>query len=101
MATLTPQTLRAHRDERLLEIVWPDQRVDRLSYYDLRCGCPCAVCVDEITGKALLRRESIPADVHAQGVAFVGNYALRVDWSDGHSTGIYTWDRLRELGGGA
>jgi DUF971 family protein len=98
MPTMTPRMLRALRDERIFEIVWPDERVDRLTFYELRCGCPCAVCVDEITGKALLRRESVPSDVHAAGVAYVGNYALRFDWSDGHSTGIYTWDRLRSLG---
>ncbi len=98
MSVLTPKNLRALREERILEIVWPDERIDRLTYYDLRCGCPCAVCVDEISGRQLLKREQIPQDVHAKGVAFVGNYALRVDWSDGHSTGIYTWDRLRQLG---
>jgi DUF971 family protein len=98
MPTLTPQKLRALRDERLLEVVWPDERVDRFTFYDLRCACPCAVCVDEITGRPLLVPSKIPADIHARGVEFVGNYALRIDWSDGHSTGIYTWDRLRGLG---
>lgn len=96
-STLVPTTLRALREDRLLEIVWPDGRTDRLSYFDLRCGCPCAVCIDEITGRQILKRETVPADVHALGMAFVGNYAIRVDWSDGHSTGIYTWVRLRHM----
>ncbi len=96
--SLVPQTLRALREQHQLEVVWPDERVDRLSYYGLRCACPCAVCIDEITGRQLLRPENVPADVEAKAVAFVGNYALKIDWSDGHSTGIYTWDRLRSLG---
>lgn len=97
-AVPTPTTLRANRAERLLEVVWPDGRVDRLSYFDLRCGCPCAVCIDEITGRQILQPTQVSPEVEAKAVAFIGNYALKIEWSDGHSTGIYTWQRLRGLG---
>jgi DUF971 family protein len=36
-------------------------------------------------------------DVHPLSVEYVGEYALRFDWSDGHRTGIYPWDYLREI----
>ena len=36
----------------------------------------------------------------ATGAELVGNYAIRIDWSDGHSSGIYSWAFLRELHGG-
>lgn len=94
----SPTTLRTRKEQALLEVVWPDERTDQLPYYELRCACPCAVCIDEMTGRQLLRPESVPRDVHPDAMAFVGNYAVRISWSDGHATGIYTWDRLRRMG---
>lgn len=93
-----PQAIRVQQQQRALEIVWPDCGSRPISFFDLRCGCPCAVCVDEITGRPLLKPETIPADIHPRNIGFVGNYAIRVEWSDGHATGIFTWERLRELG---
>jgi ATP-binding protein involved in chromosome partitioning len=61
---------------------------------DLRLACPCAACVEEMTGRPLLDPRSVPADVRPLSVALVGAYGLRIDWSDGHGTGIYTFERL-------
>lgn len=85
-------------DDRELEVVWEDDLVTRIRYSDLRAECPCAVCVDEWTGKRILRDDSIEADVRPISIALVGNYAVKFNWSDGHSTGIYTFERLREIG---
>ena len=63
----------------------------------LRLECPCAVCVDELTGRRTLQPATIPDDVHPAAIEPVGRYAIQVYWSDGHSTGIYTWERLRAL----
>jgi DUF971 family protein len=60
----------------------------------LRLACPCAACVDEMSGRALLDPVSIPGDVRPVSLALVGAYGLRVQWSDGHGTGIYTFQRL-------
>lgn len=98
MTTLAPQTIRVLKEQQMLEVVWPDLGGSPIPFFELRCGCPCAVCVDEITGRPLLKPETIPADIHPRGIGFVGNYAIRVEWSDGHSTGIFTWERLRDLG---
>jgi ATP-binding protein involved in chromosome partitioning len=62
---------------------------------ELRLACPCAACVDEMSGRALLDPVTVPADVRPVSVALVGAYGLKVQWSDGHSTGIYTFQRLR------
>ena len=60
----------------------------------LRLACPCAACVDEMSGRALLDPAAIPSDVRPVSLALVGAYGLRVQWSDGHGTGIYTFQRL-------
>jgi len=62
---------------------------------DLRLACPCAQCVEEMTGRALLDPAMVPADVRPVHLTLVGAYGLQVHWSDGHATGIYTFDLLR------
>jgi len=65
----------------------------------LRDQCPCANCIEEGTGRKILDRSTIPADIRPLQVAGVGNYALKIQWSDGHDTGIYTWETLRRISG--
>ena len=78
-------------------ITWgPDHRAGYPSRF-LRQHCPCAQCRDELTGRRLLDPASVPEDVTARKLQLVGNYAMRVEWSDGHGTGIYTWEFLREI----
>jgi ATP-binding protein involved in chromosome partitioning len=64
---------------------------------ELRLACPCAECVEEMSGRPLLDSSRIPDDVRPVTLALVGAYGLRIHWSDGHGTGIFTFDRLREL----
>ncbi len=71
-----------------------------LSYLDLRFACPCASCVDEITGQRTLKRESIKADIKPNRVDPVGRYGIQIEWSDGHRTGMYHFDRLYEIASG-
>jgi ATP-binding protein involved in chromosome partitioning len=65
----------------------------------LRLACPCAGCVEEMTGRLLLNPTSVPMDVHPESLALVGSYGLRIRWSDGHDTGIYTFEQLLGLCG--
>jgi ATP-binding protein involved in chromosome partitioning len=83
--------------EGAVEIRWTDAHVSRYRQRDLRLECPCAECVDEWTGVKRLKPENIPLDVHALEVRGVGRYALQFMWSDGHASGIYTYDKLRAL----
>lgn len=80
-----------------LTITWRDGAVAHYPYFYLRNVCPCASCVDEITGEKVLDAKRIPADIHIRQADYVGNYALRITWSDGHDTGIYAFRFLREL----
>jgi DUF971 family protein len=83
--------------ETVVEIRWTDAHVSRYAQRDLRLACPCAECVDEWTGAKRLDPAKVPADVHALEVRGVGRYALQFVWSDGHASGIYTYDKLRGL----
>lgn len=60
----------------------------------LRLACPCAECVEEMSGRPLLDPSRVPGDVRPLAVEAVGGYGIRITWSDGHSTGIYTFERL-------
>ena len=78
-------------------VVWGDGHESYYQGHALRCACACALCVDETTGRKLLRDETVPADVHAVRTRPVGRYGLSIRWSDGHDTGIYTLEKLRSL----
>lgn len=97
MSVTTPKNIRAFKDQRILEITWPDNSVDKLPFKFLRCECPCAGCVDEFTGERFLDPATVPDDVHPVEIGFSGNYALKIHWSDGHSTGLFTWAFLNKL----
>ena len=80
-----------------LGIIWSDGHLARYTVRNLRLECHCAHCVDEWTREKLLKDESIPQDIKPLRIETVGRYALRINWSDGHNTGIYTFDSLRKL----
>ena len=81
----------------LVEIRKLGERVSKLEFRSLRESCPCAACIDEDTGKLILDIVAIPEDIHPTAIGFSGNYALKIGWSDGHHTGLFTWDYLDEL----
>ena len=85
------------RDSRTLSILWADGIESLLDVRALRLACGCANCVDEWSGEMLLGEESIPSDIAPVGIQPVGRYAIQIDWSDGHDTGIYPFERLRKL----
>jgi ATP-binding protein involved in chromosome partitioning len=89
-----PQAI--HRDDTGLTITWSEGRCV-LPARDLRLACPCAVCHEEMTGRPLLDPASVSDDIMLLKVSLVGAYAIRIDWSDGHSTGLYTYDHLKKL----
>ena len=95
-----PTSIRALQDEGELEITWQDGSVHHLPFKDLRCQCPCASCVDELSGRRTLDVDSIPESIKPMDMQFSGNYAVKITWNDGHNTGLYTWDHLQRIGRG-
>ena len=86
------------RDARTVSVLWEDGQGVDFDVRDLRLACHCALCVEEMSGQALLDPSSIRPDVAPRVVTSVGNYAITINWNDGHSTGIYSFEYLRTLG---
>jgi DUF971 family protein len=82
---------------RELRIGWSDGHESRYPFRLLRLHCPCAMCVHEWTGQQLLDPSRVSPEIYPKETARVGAYALRFTWSDGHTTGIYTFPLLRSL----
>lgn len=91
--------------QRSLRITWSDGEVREYAYGALRKACPCATCrekrkAESIRPKSALNvlasNEAVPLEV-AQ-MKPVGNYAYNIVFSDGHSSGLFTMELLRELG---
>ena len=80
-----------------LRITWGDGRECRYGAAALRRVCPCAACVNEMTGERMLDPQTIPDALTVSSLDLVGRYALTFRWSDGHQTGIYSFRLLREL----
>jgi DUF971 family protein len=90
------------RDERSMTIVWSDGHRSVHGYDELRGACPCATCrTERESAERSTGLRVLPADapVHAAlaDVQWVGWYAFRLAWEDGHDTGIYSFEYLRAL----
>ncbi len=95
--TAVPIPQRIHRGERDVVITWAEEHVGYYPARDLRLACQCAECHDEMTGRPLLDPGAVSDDVHALAIDLVGSYAIRIQWSDGHATGIYPYDFLLSI----
>src|SRR5215813_7497368 len=91
-----------------VDITWADGHISHFDFAYLREHCPCATCNDEREKKESLARTQ-PAFAasnvlpmykpkpRATAATQVGNYAIQISFSDGHSTGIYSYDHLRSV----
>lgn len=77
-----------------LRLSWSDGYAAELDYDYLRGWCPCAGCQGHV-GEPRFRPVSQPVDLLE--IQPVGNYAITFRWSDGHETGIYRYDFLRQI----
>ena len=126
VANSTPAPVEIGRaNQHDIKITWQDRHESLYPARELRLKCPCAGCVDgapfvssprgdiapkqqsrrsgspaeadEFTGVIRIIPNHIPQDVHPLSIKLVGNYAITIQWSDGHHTGIYSFEMLRKL----
>jgi DUF971 family protein len=95
-STPLPTEIKLHQASRVLELVFADGRAFRLPYEFLRVHSPSAEVRGHGPGQEILQIGK--RDVTIKDVEPVGHYALRPTFSDGHDTGIYSWDYLYDLG---
>ncbi len=93
----TPSEIGPTPDGQRLRIEWGDGVASEYVPRALRIACPCAGCVDEMTGARILDERRVAEHIMPLEIHYVGRYALTFVWSDGHSTGIYPFEYLRKL----
>ncbi len=84
--------------ERQLRLTWTDGAVDTVDYDVLRGFCPCAVCQGHNASEIVFHPPQAAVEITA--IQPVGNYGLSIVFSDGHGTGIYRFEFLREIAAG-
>lgn len=84
--------------QKLLIVNWKDGSSAELEWKKLRDNCPCADCA-ELHGPADPLRLKLAPNYNLESVSYVGNYAVQLNWGDGHNAGLYSWNYLRELAG--
>ena len=96
VVTQAPSELKLHRQSRELEVGFPDGTHYRLPCELLRVYSPSA----EVRGHGAGERKLMTGKkyVNIEQIELVGNYAIRIVFDDGHDTGIYAWEYLRDLG---
>lgn len=87
--------IRRQPETRSFRLAWSDGHVADYPYDYLRGWCPCAMCQGHTALSLVFHPAAGP--VEPQSVQPVGNYGLSFAWSDGHSTGIYRFEFLREI----
>jgi prepilin-type processing-associated H-X9-DG protein len=91
-----------------VDITWADGHASHYDFAFLREECPCATCNDEREKKHALKSRApgfasspvlpmFKPKPSAKAAAQVGSYAIQISFSDGHSTGIYSYDLLRNI----
>jgi DUF971 family protein len=91
-----PSSITLHQKSRVLEIAFDDGRAFRLPYEFLRVHSPSAEVQGHGPGQEVLQVGKSKVDIRS--LEPVGSYAVQPAFSDGHATGIYSWEYLRYLG---
>jgi DUF971 family protein len=84
-------------NDRLLEITWSDGLVLHHAAHELRALCPCAMCTNR-PPEAPPHSPDAFAAVKLKSLKQVGAYAFQIGFDDGHALGIYSFDKLRQIG---
>ena len=92
----TPQSITVHSQSRVLEVNFSDGASFRIPFELMRIYSPSAEVQGHGPGQEVLQTGK--RDVDLLDLQPVGNYAVQPSFSDGHDTGIYSWDLLYELG---
>lgn len=94
--TPRPTDIKLHQKSKVLEIAFDDGNTFNLPCEYLRVYSPSAEVRGHGPGQEVLQVGK--EDVNITAIEPVGNYAIKLQFDDGHNTGIYSWDTLYQLG---
>lgn len=102
---IAPRAIKLDTGNGTLSVQWADGHLSFYPYQYLRDRCPCATCSEKPRATRAAPAPAAPSAFPMFGVKaikpsraeLVGRYALQIFWNDGHSTGIYAFEHLREL----
>jgi DUF971 family protein len=96
----TPRRFGYDEAARSLLVEWMDGQAQAIPFPRLRRSCPCAVCTGELgrPGRFQVDPQLHPGEDELADIQLVGNYGLKAIWADGHDTGIYRFELLRQIG---
>lgn len=100
-APVVPADIKLKREQQELILSWPDGQLSTYTAATLRRNCPCASCRTDRQQQAdnpLHILANVPdQEPQMSGAELMGNYAIKIIWSDGHDTGIFDYRYLRTL----
>ncbi len=96
---VVPTSYELDEEHALLHLAWSDDHASIYEYAQLRRACPCAWCAGEGNFAGTMTPDAVltPEQTVLYELQMVGRYGLTPVWGDGHKTGIYTYERLRDL----
>ena len=94
--TPRPNEIKLHQQSRLMEISFVDGKIFKFTYEFLRVHSPSAEVRGHSPEQEILQTGK--QDVNINHIEPVGNYAVQLNFSDGHNSGLYSWDLLYRYG---
>lgn len=99
--SLQPVSIEVSNENQVLEITWSDGLESVYPLFGLRKNCPCVGCRgghDRMGTWEKRYFEMAPARIYQiRNLETIGRHALKIHWSDGHNSGMYHWELLREM----
>ncbi len=98
---MSPKKIKV-KEKNKLYIKWNDNTESEIGLKYLRDECPCAACKGETVLLKTYRpaeKKLLPGMYEIADIKPVGGYAVQITWKDGHNTGLYTWENLKQLSG--
>lgn len=85
-------------DKEYLQIEWNDNKINKIKLSSLRLNCPCALCASDRENRGDKYFPIFRVDeLELSNINLIGNYAISISWKDGHNTGIYEFDFLKNI----
>jgi len=99
--SIQPQSIDVRNSEQILTISWADGETSKFSLFGLRKNCPCVECRGGHDKMGRFEPELFLVEptrtYKVLNAETVGNHALKINWNDGHNSGMYRWKLLRQM----